>query len=235
MRYTRLWLWLVLVLTTDAFARTTADSTAGLFQKLSGQLGLKEPRLNANEYEVRIWNRVALRYGDAQMVYVLRKTSKQLSIVKYIIESNRQGFQRATKLKPTVSVTRALWKRLLAKNLLTMPDQSAVLEQLYKQPEPPKDTIQGGLQADGSFTVKGRKSRLRRVIVGDGEGYEFEVFTANGYRQYTYGNPDIYARAYPENEDLRNVLSILNDISLVFRSDKTGRGQARAINKDQHE
>ena len=231
MRYSWLWLWFVLVLTTDTVAHTPTDSTAGHFQKLSSRLGLKEPNLEANEYEVRIWNRQALRYGEVQMAYVLRKTREKFTVVKYIIESNEQGFQFAISLKPTVSVTQVLWKRLLGKDLLTMPDQSSVLERLLNQPGPLKDTVQGGLQADGSFTIKSYKSRPR-VIVADGESFLFDVFSANGHRSYSYSNPDDLSRVYPESKELRNILAILNDVSLVFRSDKVGRDQARTINEN---
>lgn len=226
-------LWFSLMLTTGAQARVPSDSTAKKrFQKLVEQIGLKEPDLKADEYEIRIWNRQALRYGDAQMAYVLRKTRKRFTIVKYIIESNRQGFQFAKRFKPTVTTTPVLWERLLKRNILTLPDQAFVFERLYPKPEPHKDTTRTRIEADGSFTIIGYKKPKRRTIVSDGEGFSFEIFSADGYRVYHYGNPRSYLMDEPQSEELRNMIGILDDLSLVFRFDKLGRKQASVINED---
>lgn len=222
-----------LMLTTGAQARVPSDSTAKKrFEKLAEQIGLKEPNQKADGYEVRIWNRQALRYGDAQMAYVLRKTKKRFTIEKYVINSNQQGFQFATRFKPTVTIRPTLWERLLKRNILTLPDQAFVFERLYPKPEPHKDTTRTRMEADGSFTIIGYKKPKRQPMIGDGEGYSFELFSANGYRVYHYGNPRSYFMDEPQSEELRNVVGILDDLSLVFRSDKLGREQASVINED---
>lgn len=195
-------------------------------------MGLKEPELKANEYEVRIWNRQSLRYGDAHMVYVLRKNRKGLIVVKYLINSNQQGFQFAESLNPTVTVTLNLWERLVRKNILTLSDHSVVFKKLYAEPEPRKDTVRGRMEPDGSFTIKGYKTTRRRVLIADGEGYSFEVFGKDSYRAYDYSNPRSYIEYEPQSPELRDVVSILDDLSLVFRADELGRERAKAINKD---
>lgn len=225
---------LSLTLITGAFSNVPSDSTVKkLFPVLTKQMGLKDPILRADEYEIRIWNQQALRYGDAQMAHILHKKRKRFSVVKYLINSNQQGFQFIKRLKPTVAIKPVFWERLLKRNILTLPNQSVVLERLYAMPEPRRvDTVQAGMQADGSFTVKGYKTQRRRTLVGDGEGYLVELFSTNGYRVYYYGNPDIYLRNYPQSEELQNIVSILNELSLVFQSGKSEREQAKAINKD---
>ncbi len=226
-------LWLSLALTTGAPASVSFDSTVKRrFQKLTEQIGLKRPILKADEYEIRIWHSQALRYGDAEMAYVLRKTVKRFTIVKYIINSNQQGFQFATRLKPTVAITPALWKRLLKRNILTLPDQSVVFEQLYPKLKSPKGTTWTKIEADGSFTITTYRTPKRQTIVLDGEGYSFELFSADGYRVYGYDNLDVYLRDEPQSEELRNVAGILYDLSLLFRSDEQGRAKAKTINQD---
>lgn len=226
-------LWSSLILTTESLASVSSDSMMSeLFPKLTEQIGLKTPKLKANEYEIRIWNRQALRYGEAQMAYVLRKKTKKFTIVKYIINSDQYGFQYATSLKPTITITPLFWERLLKRTILTLPDQSVVFERLYPKVKSRIDTTQVKMEADGSFTIKAHKTPKRQTIVSDGEGYSFELFSANSYQVYNYGNPDVYLSDNPQSEESQNVLGILNDLSLVFRSDKLGRGQAKAINKD---
>lgn len=222
-----------LMLTTEALASVLADSTVNrMFPKLTEQIGLNDPNLKTGEYEIRIWNRQALRYGDAQMAYVLRKTRKRFTIIQYSIKSNRQGFQFATKLKPTVTIRPTLWERLLKRNILSLPNESVVFERLYPKPEPRRDTTRTRIEADGSFTIIGYKKPKRQPMIGDGEGYSFELFSADGHRVYHYGNPRSYLMDEPQNEELQNVVGILDGLSLMFRSDKLGRDQARAINKD---
>ncbi|WP_206170575.1 hypothetical protein [Spirosoma pollinicola] len=205
-----------------------------IFPKLTKQIGLKEPNLEADEYEVLIWYRQGLRFGDAQAVYVLHKTEKLFTVVKYIIDSNQRGFQSAKRWKPTVTTTLALWQRLLKQNILTLPNESTVFDRLYpkSRPSPPVDTVQTGMQADGSFTVKGYRTERRRSLFTDGDSYSFELFGPNNYRVYSYSNPDAYLRDEPKCEELQNVVGILNDLNLLFRSDKLGKEQAKAINKD---
>lgn len=184
-------------------------------------MGLKEPKLKPEEYEVRIWQRVALKYGDAHLAYILRKTKKRFTVVKYLIESNKDGFQYATRVKPTVKITPALWDQLQQYHILTLPNLSTVLEEVHAKQ--PKDSTWNEINNNGEITVKARRSRNKRMIVSDGEGYSFEVFGNNIYRSYGYSNPFSYIVAHPESEELHQVTGILNDLSIIFRSDQIGR------------
>ncbi|GAB4048333.1 hypothetical protein GCM10028810_34450 [Spirosoma litoris] len=205
-----------------------------MYPKLAEQIGLKYPDLKEDEYEVRIWYRAGLLYGDSQTAYVLHKTEKRFTIVKYIIQSNQQGFQFAKRRKPKVTITPTLWQRFLRQNILTLPNESIVFDRLYPKPKPrpPIDTVGAGMQADGSFTVKGYKPERRRSLFTDGDGYSFELFGPSNYRVYHYSNPDAYLKDDPQCEELQNVVGILDDLSLLFRTDKIGREKAKVINEE---
>lgn len=233
MRCLIIFLLISLFVSGNIFAAISTDSiTKARFQRLADKIKIKSPELAEGDYQIRVWNKCGLCFGDAQMAYVLHKTRKRFSVVKYSIHSNQEGFQFSDRLKPTVIIKPVFWERLLKRNILTLPNQSVVLERLYAVPEPRVDSVQAGIQADGSFTVKGYKTQRRKTIVSDGEGYSFELFSGHGYRVYSYSNPDVYLKDNPQSEELQNTIGILNDLSLVFRSDKLGREQARAINKN---
>ena len=171
-------------------ADVPADSmTKARFQLLADKVNIESPKLEEGDYQTRIWKKCGLCYGDAQMAYVLHKTRKRFSVVKYVINSNKEGFQFSKRLKPTVTIKPVFWERLLKRNILTLPNQSIVLERLYAMPEPRVDTVRAGMQADGSFTVKGYKTQRRMTLIGDGEDYLVELFSPNSYRVYSYGSP----------------------------------------------
>ena len=218
----------------NVFADVSTDSTTkARFQRLADKLRIKEPESAEGDYQIRIWKKCGLCFGDAQMAYILHKTKKRFSVLKYIINLNQQGFQFSKRLKPTVPIKPVFWERLLKRNILTLPNQSVVLERLYAMPEPRRvDTVQAGMQVDGSFTVKGHKTPRGRTLVSDGEGYSVELFSTSGYRIYSYSNPDVYLGDNPQSEELQNIVGILSDLKLVFQSGKSEREQAKAINKD---
>jgi hypothetical protein len=221
MKWSLLFLFLSLTGLPATFAGILTDSIQQRrFKKLATQMGLKEPKLKPEEYEVRIWQTVALKYGDAHLAYILRKTKKRFTVVKYLIESTKDGFQYAIRVKPTVKIVPALWDQLQEHYLLTLPNLSTVLEEVHAKQ--PKDSTWNEIN-NGEITVKARRSRRKRLLVLDGEGYSFEVFGHNTYRSYGYSNPFSYIEAYPESEVLHNVTGILNDLSIIFRSDQIGR------------
>lgn len=193
---------------------------------------LKRPNLKQDEYEVRIWNRVALMYGNAQVAYILRKTKKRLRARRYVINWKREDFQSAKRQRPTISPTHAFWDRLMRRNILTLPDERIVFDRLYPpyKPQPITDTVKAGMQADGSFTIKGYGITPKRDIIVDGEYYLFEIFGADSYRVYSSSNPSNYSDRDLQAEELQNMVGILDDFRLMFRSDKIGRDKARAIN-----
>lgn len=235
MKRASLLLWFSLSLIPDVLANISSDSTAKrVFPKLTEQIGLKSPDLMTDEYEVRIWFSGGLRYGDAQAAYVLRKTQKRFTVVKYIINSDEQGFQSAKRRKPVVTTTLALWQRFLKQNILTLPDDSVVFNRLYPKSRPPSlvDTVRAGMQADGSFTVKGHRTLRRRSLISDGDIYSFEVFGSYSYHVYSYSNPHLYLKYEPKCEELQNVVGILDDLKLLFSADKVEKEKAKAINEN---
>ncbi|GAB3779126.1 hypothetical protein GCM10028818_29380 [Spirosoma horti] len=235
MKQSTLLIWFSLLLTPKVIANISYDSTVKrVFPKLAEQIGLKDPDLKTDEYEVRIWFSGGLQYGDAQAAYVLRKTQKWFTVVKYIINSDERGFRSVKRWKPAVTVTLAFWQRLLKQNILTLPDDSVVFDRLYPKLRPMSlvDTVQAGMEADGSFTVKGHRTARRRNLISDGDIYSFEVFGLHSYRVYSYSNPDLYLRDEPKCEELQNVVDIIDDLKLLFSSDKVGREKAKAINEN---
>jgi|GEM_PF-2722593 len=216
MRWSLLFLLVSLALGPATFAETTSDSIQQRrFQKLAMQMGLKEPDLKSEEYEVRIWYNMSFQYGEAQMAYVLRKTQQEFTVAKYLINSNKRGFRRAILLQPTLPVSLDLWSRLLDKNILTLPDQSVVFERLRRQPAPISDTDRIQLETDGSFTIRENKTKNQRYIL-DGETFYFEVFSTNNYHSFIYDNPRGYSRFYSDSEELRNVVGILDKLAPLF-------------------
>lgn len=188
------------------------------FKKLATQMRLKSPELKEGEYEVRIWNNWALHYGEAHMLYVLNKFPKTLVVSKYVIESNKKGFRYAIQLKPTVPVTMDLWEKLLQQDLLTLPDQVAIEHQLH--PPQSKDSTWTAVESDGSISVHAKKPGEGSVWISDGEGYYFELFTLDGYRCYSYGNPRSYLVSKPKISELQKVVAILDNLTVLFRSQK---------------
>ncbi|WP_461140354.1 hypothetical protein [Spirosoma pomorum] len=221
-----------LLVSAEIWAGNSADSTAkSLFPKLTKQMRLKYPALKEDEYEVRIWNRVALKYGNAQVAYILRKTKKRLRARRYVINWKRENFRSARRQRPTITPTHAFWNRLMRRNILTLPDERVVFDRLYPpyKPQPITDTVEAGMQADGSFTLKGYRIAEKRNIIADGEYYLFEVFGANSYRVYSSSNPSQYSERELRAEELQNMVGILRDFILLFRSDIIGRDEAREI------
>ncbi|GAB3757724.1 hypothetical protein GCM10028817_29970 [Spirosoma pomorum] len=119
----------------------------------------------------------------------------------------------------------------MRRNILTLPDERVVFDRLYPpyKPQPITDTVEAGMQADGSFTLKGYRIAEKRNIIADGEYYLFEVFGANSYRVYSSSNPSQYSERELRAEELQNMVGILRDFILLFRSDIIGRDEAREI------
>ncbi|GAB3757721.1 hypothetical protein GCM10028817_29960 [Spirosoma pomorum] len=178
-------------------------------------MGLKEPKLKSEEYEIRIWYNMSFQYGEAQMAYLLRKTQQEFTVAKYLIKSNKRGFQKATLLQPTLPVSPDSWSRLLAKNILVLPDRSVVFERLYRRPAPISDTDRVRQETDGSFTIRGQKNK-NQIAILDGEAFYFEVFSVNNYHAFVYDNPRRYSSFYSECEELRNVVDILDELTSLF-------------------
>ncbi|QHV98986.1 hypothetical protein [Spirosoma endbachense] len=183
---------------------------------LAKKMHLKETELEEGDYEVRIWNKCGLCFGDAQMLYRLIKKQKSFTVFKYIILSDQRGFRHATSFKPTVPVTDNLWSRLVEQGILTLPDQAAIHDQLF--PKPQKDSTWTVIEADGSVSVKAKIRQNRSVLISDGESYYFDVFSATGYHNYGYSNPREYLKAMPTIAELQKVVGILDELAPAFNS-----------------
>lgn len=194
------------------------STTKQQFQNLADKMGLKTPNLKDGEYEVRIWNEQALRYGDAQMLYVLTKTKRKFIISKYLIDSDRRGFRHAIRLNPNpkIPIGDTLWTQFVQQGIIDLPDMSLLHDKLY--PKPPKDSTWTAVEADGSVSIKAKRRNTNWVITGDGEGYYFEVCSAGTYRSYSYRNPRSYLKSKPNISELQKVVAILDNLAVLFHS-----------------
>ncbi|QIP11475.1 hypothetical protein G8759_01905 [Spirosoma aureum] len=207
----------IFCLSGEVLAAGQADSTRNSkLAILAKKMHLKEPKLKEAEYEVRIWNKCGLCFGDAQMLYRLIKKQKSFTVSKYIILSDQRGFLHATSFKPTVPVTAYLWNRLVELGILTLPDQTAIQAQLY--PKPQRDSTWNVIESDGSVSVKAKIRQNRSVLISDGESYYFDVFSATGYHNYGYSNPHGYLKAMPTIAELQKVVGILDELVPAFKS-----------------
>ncbi|MBD2754916.1 hypothetical protein [Spirosoma validum] len=219
MKRLAIFLMFACVVSMNALAGVSTDSTTKLrFQTLAKKMRLKTPELKEGEYEVRIWNDQALRYGEAQMLYILTKKEKQFSVSKYLIESDRQGFRYAVQLNPnpTIPIDNTLWEQFVQQGILGPPNEVVIHDQLFAKP--PKDSTWNVVEADGIVSVKAKLRNDTRVLIADGEGYYFEVFSATSYQSASYGNPRGYLEHKPNIAELRKVVTILNKLAVLFRS-----------------
>lgn len=193
------------------------DSTRNAaFEKLANKMRLGTPRRQDLAYEVRIWHGQSFQYGDAQQLYRLIKTKDIFSLTKYVIKSGKNGFKSAKKIESTVPITDSLWKQVVQLGVLNMPDEKAIESKL----RPIQQNNPGWrFGPDGTVTIYNSKIE-RSVYILDGEGYHFEIFNADNYRNYTYNNPYGYNRAKPGIAELQNVVGILELIKNYFPNDK---------------
>lgn len=184
-------------------------------QALAGKMRIREPILREGEYEVRIWNRCELCYGEAHVLYRLIKRKETFTVSKYTIRWNKYEFEQAKKFKPPRPATIALWNKLTEQNILILPDEFVIHDQLF--PKPGKDSTWNVIEADGTVSVKAKIRRESWMLIGDGESYYFQVFSKDNYHDYGYSNPLGYMKGKPEIAELKNVVSILNELSDVFQ------------------
>lgn len=171
-------------------------------EQLAQQMHLPKPQLSAGAYEVRIWHSWSFEYGDAHMLYVLRKTPTQFSVSRFDIYSDETDFQYAT---PIVSnapecINTDLWKMLVQLGILTMPDQVTVERR----------------RKENYFRKYPNAKFIEEIVVTDGEGFSFETFSASGRRYYSYRNPKSYAQYYTDVPEFKRVVKILTILSSLF-------------------
>lgn len=142
----RRWYRLVFVLLLNLIVRFVVakpvlyDSvTTVRLEKLARQMRIKEPKLLSGNYQVRLWIKVELIFGDAQSLYVLDKRRNKLLLTQYSIHSDTNHTYRGhTLVKEGISADVNLWQELVDNDVLTLPDQSSLQDQLF--PKQPKDS-----------------------------------------------------------------------------------------------
>jgi len=215
----RLFLLVGFFLSSHVSAGIAIDSTIKVrLQNLAKKMHLKTPKLAEGDYEVRIWNECGLCFGDAHELYRLIKNRKTIRLSKYNLRFNKNEFIQAKRTNPAVLSLQELWNRLMQQSILTLPDQSAIYDELH--PKPQKDSTWNIIETDGSISVKAKRKAGGNVIISDGESYYFEVFGTDTYRIYEYGNPREYVKYKPNIVELRHVNTILDEIASVFYSSK---------------
>ncbi len=213
MRYHSMFLFIsLLAISTWSIGSTKPDPRV-YFPSLTDKMGLKIPKLKEGEYEIRIWQKCQLCFGEAHMLYRLIKKKEKVRLSRYNIYFNKNEFIRAKRTNPTTRSLSEFWNHLIQNDILTLPDQLAIDEELH--PKPQKDSTWNVIEADGSISVHAKK-RKPSFWIGDGESYHFEVFSTDNYRMCEYHNPKEYLRYRPDIVELQKVISILNELSSAF-------------------
>ncbi|WP_080059681.1 hypothetical protein [Spirosoma aerolatum] len=214
MRNSDVSLLLLLVLVVSGWAVGKPKPTLGLyFPDLTYKMGLKDPELKEGEYEVRIWQKCELCFGEAHELYLLKKTRKMLKLSVYTIHYTGPKFKRAKRVNTCKLSSAELWNQLIQKGILTLPDQSMIDNELH--PKHQKDSTWTMVEADGTISVHARKTKSS-FIVSDGESYYFETISSTANRMYMYSNPYVYFRNRPDIVELKNVVAILDKLKQVI-------------------
>lgn len=208
--------WIVVFISLSISTWSKGSTNPGpraYFPYLTNKMNLKIPQLEEGEYEIRVWQKCQLCFGEAHVLYRLVKKRDKVRLSRYNIQFNKNEFIRAKRIRPTTLSLQELWNRLIEKDILTSSYQSAVNEELH--PKPQKDSTWNVIEADGSISVHAKRKKPS-VWIGDGESYHFEIFSADGFRMYEYHNPKEYLRHRPDIVGLQKVVSILNELSSAF-------------------
>ncbi|WP_420148497.1 hypothetical protein [Spirosoma sp.] len=211
MQYRSVFLFIFLVLSGKTVAQTQSKL---YFPALSEKMGLKMPRLKDGDYEIRVWKKCQLCFGEAHELFRLIKTERKLSLSKYNLRFRRDKFIRAEEIESKKIVPDDLWRRLEQQNVLTLPDQAAIADELH--PRPQRDSTWYTISSDGTINVHAKKKKNSFIWITDGESYHFEIFSANGSRTYAYINPHGDFRHKPEIIELKKVVSILDELGAAF-------------------
>ncbi|GAB3987002.1 hypothetical protein GCM10028807_05620 [Spirosoma daeguense] len=183
------------------------------FSELAEKMRLKTPSLEAGEYEVRIWQKCQLCFGEAHELYRIEKQTDKFSVTKYSIHSNKTGFRNFTRIKPSKLVTDSLWTELVQLDILVLPDEAAIESRLRPRH---KDSTYTSVEPDGSVSIHAKKQESS-VWISDGESYHIDVFSQNSHRRYEYGNPRGYLRAKPKIQELQKIVAILDKLVAHFK------------------
>ncbi len=214
MKYIILWL-LNFVVSLGVAKPLWYDSAAtSRVERLAQRMKIKDPKLRSAEYQIRLWVKVELMFGDAQNLYVLDKRRNKLLLTQYAIESDTNYMYRShTLVDKSVLTDVNVWRELVENDVLTLPDQSLLREQIF--PKPIKDSSWVEIGSDGVPTVRARRKEAT-VLMGDGTSYHVQVFGSTLQRTYSYHCPAAYSRVRTKVVELQKVVRILNVIWRAF-------------------
>ncbi|WP_345240876.1 hypothetical protein [Nibrella saemangeumensis] len=189
------------------------------FSRLAQQLNIRQSKLKQGEYQVRVWEKVALAYGDAQKLYVIDKKRKNVKLMKYTMSWNKQIFKGFTRSKPKQQPDEPFWQEMVQLDLLTLPDKDQIREKIFPKQKPRDYSSRVKVNSDSTVVVTAQKAQGSHLIMGDGVGYIVEVLGKDYFHTYSYSNPLSYAKARPEVDELQKIAVILFKIKGVFGDD----------------
>ncbi|NBB19675.1 hypothetical protein GVN20_09960 [Runella sp. CRIBMP] len=200
----------------NSFASTN-DSLL-YFADLTQKIDIKHPKPRNEEYEIRLWVKTALAYGDAQELYVIHQKKNRLTLKQYFFYSQKtQYLKHIVTFKASIKDT-SLWSSLTAHDVLTLPNGTEIVRDVFKEEGQKmrqfRDTTRVEIIND-SIRVVGRRSRGKQMIVLDGTSYYFEIFCKNTFHKYAYHCPATYSHAYPQKKEFEKANTI---IQLIFRA-----------------
>ncbi|MBD2702734.1 hypothetical protein IC229_18955 [Spirosoma sp. BT702] len=184
------------------------------FPRLAEKMRLKTPELGVGEYEVRIWKKCQLCFGEAHELYLLEKHTNKFTVTKFNIRSNKRGFRSFTQIKPLKPIPDSLWTELIQQDMLTPPDHATIDRQLH--PLSPKDSTYTSIEPDGSVSIHAKRQEVS-VWISDGESYHVDVFEQGTYKRCEYHNPADYLRVKPKVRELQKFVAILDKLNDLFQ------------------
>ncbi len=198
-------------------AEQPSNDTLLYFKDLTRQLQLKTPRLSKGEFELRLWVNMALVYGEAQELYIIRQKKDRLTLKRFRIYFDKKNYKSHSVTFDATTTDTSLWRSLVTHEVLTLPDGYRLIDEIrnkiYEHNRRNRDTLRVEIVND-SIRVVGKKV-IRQVSMVDGTSYYTEVFGKNFFHKYRYHCPLAYSGVYKESKELRNASTI---ISLIFRA-----------------
>ncbi|GAB3332945.1 hypothetical protein GCM10027299_39890 [Larkinella ripae] len=216
------WLGCGGLLTSTAFGGTvikmaTDTVIRSRFESLARQLRLKKPALEEGEYEVRMWVKEELRYGDFQVLYVLTKEHNKLKTTRYSLEYDKHKFTGFKKQVINTKEDQAIWKKLIANDITMLPDMVSLPVFRPYKPEPGDTSRRVDVSSGGEVTITMKKRPERGfLLIADGTSYHFEILSKKYYHHYTYSNPLQYSKHYTDTVELQKVSAIIDEIIRIF-------------------
>ncbi|WP_428653855.1 hypothetical protein [Runella sp.] len=190
------------------------------FPDLAQKIGLKHPKLRNKEYEIRLWIKTALVYGDAQELYVIHQKNNRLTLKRFHLYFQKHEYLRHTASFNDKAKDTLLLRNLIAHKVFTLPNGKGIVDEVLKEERQKmsqfSDTVRVEIVND-TIRVVGRKRIGKLLLVLDGTGYYLEAFGKNFFHKYSYHCPATYSETYPQKKDFGNANAIIKLIFNVFR------------------